>query len=118
MSSIGTGIATGVASVAQAAQQASRARDKNSGDVQKLARDEADRFEHQLQAAAQADDPDAELPDHQSLGYEQLYQDGDGQPASESPTDPEADEAPANQAPDAPMIGPQQPLYQHLDIKA
>ncbi|MEM7626001.1 MAG: hypothetical protein AAF333_10265 [Planctomycetota bacterium] len=118
MSSIGTGIATSVASVAQTAQQTARARDKRSGDAQRTAQEVADRFEQRLHAAGEANDPDAELPDHQAPGYEQLYlQDGDGEPLSE-PADPSAP-VPVVYGPAAPPpSAPEHPLYQHLDIQA
>lgn len=136
MSSIGTGVATSVASVSQTAQQTARARDKGRADVQRTAREEADRFDHKLQAAGEASDPDAELPDREAPGYEQLYlQDGDGDPLAESasPTEPDAAATDAaalpaldpgvygpHPAPGTPAPGnlPGHPLYQHLDIQA
>ncbi|MEM9916157.1 MAG: hypothetical protein AAF911_14470 [Planctomycetota bacterium] len=120
MSSIGTGIATGVAAVAQTAQQTARAKDNARSTAQRVAKDNADVFIERLQSAGQADDPDAELPDRQAAGYEQLYfQDGDG----ESLAPPIPADAPPAGAPDAAAesqapIAPGHPLYQHLDIQA
>lgn len=121
MSSIGTGIATSVASVSQTAQQTARARDKGRADVQRTARETADRFEQRANATGETSDPDAELPDHQAAGYEQLYlEDGDGEPLAEQ-------ETPGQPAPAEPVVygpaakppaPPEHPLYQHLDIKA
>lgn len=117
MSSIGTGtsVGTSVASVAHNAQQAARGRDKARGDIQRTAQEVTDRFELQAQAAGEASDPDAELPDHQAPGYEQLYgEDGDAQPAPDvaSEASPATDKATATDPPGA------DPLYQHLDVKA
>ena len=118
MSSIGTGVATSVAQVAQNAQQTASARDKSRADVQRTAQAEADRFEQRLHSAAQADDPGAELPDRQAPGYEQLYlHDGDGEPLAD-PSEPTADESPAYPPQYGPYPAPYAPLYQHLDIKA
>ncbi|MEM9420531.1 MAG: hypothetical protein AAGA25_15995 [Planctomycetota bacterium] len=119
MSSIGTGIATGVAAVAQTAQQTARNKDLVRNTQQRVAKDSADSFVESLQSAGQADDPDAELPDHQAPGYEQLYlHDGDGQPLA-TPQDPAAQ---PSQADSTGTYGttpqPGHPLYQHLDIKA
>jgi len=118
MSSIGTGIATGVAAVAQTAQQTARAQDKTRGTDQRVAQDSADTFVERLQSANQADDPGAELPDRQAAGYEQLYfQDGDGEPLAPSPQTPPAETT----MPDAPYTTaptPDHPLYQHLDVQA
>ncbi|MBB6430248.1 hypothetical protein [Algisphaera agarilytica] len=121
MSSIGTGIATGVAAVAQTAQQTARNKDLVRNTQQRVAKDNADSFVERLQSAGQADDPDAELPDHQAPGYEQLYlHDGDGEPISPDPLKPEAAER-SDKAPDISDQSPPppgHPLYQHLDIKA
>ncbi|MEM1108528.1 MAG: hypothetical protein AAGH99_07545 [Planctomycetota bacterium] len=118
MSSIGTGIATGVAAVAQTAQQTARAQDKVRSTNQRVARDTADAFVERLQSAGQADDPDAELPDRQAAGYEQLYlQDGDGE--SLAPPPPEITQETQDAAAAVPPpVAPGHPLYQHLDIKA
>ena len=124
MSSIGTGIATSVASVSQTAQQTARARDKSRADVQRTAQNDTDRFEQRLHAAGEANDPDAELPDRQAPGYEQLYlEDGDGEPLGPPETPEAPDGPPEAAAPSAaltygPAAGPEHPLYQHLDIQA
>lgn len=120
MSSIGTGIATSVASVSQTAQQTARARDKGRADVQRTVQEAADRFEERAHAAGEASDPDAELPDNQALGYEQLYlHDGDGEPLADDPeASPPAAEATIYGPAPGPPTGPEHPLYTHLDIKA
>jgi hypothetical protein len=125
MSSIGTGVAASVAQVAHNAQQTAKARDKSRADVQRAVQDDADRFEHRLHAAGQADDPDAELPDREAPGYEQLYlQDGDGQPLGPPDVPQDAIAPPPigiGLIPPAPpeVPGPPAfPLYQHLDIQA
>ncbi len=117
MSSIGTGIAAGVAAVAQTAQQTARAKDSVRNTAQRVAQDSADTFVERLQSAGQADDPDAELPDRQAPGYEQLYfQDGDGQPlAPPAPLSPAADDS---AVPPYAASAPGHPLYQHLDVQA
>ena len=120
MSSIGTGIATGVAAVAQTAQQTASAKANARSTAQRVAKDNADVFIERLQSAGQADDPDAELPDRQAAGYEQLYfQDGDGESlAPPTPADaPPAGPTEATADSQAP-IAPGHPLYQHLDIQA
>ncbi|MEO1237627.1 MAG: hypothetical protein AAFX76_12635 [Planctomycetota bacterium] len=118
MSTIGTGVAASVAQVAHNAQQAARARDKARADQTRAARDDGDRFEQRLASPSQADDPDAELPDRQAPGYEQLYfRDGDGEPL----VDPAASPPPATDPYTDPLGGPPlpgHPLYQHLDVKA
>lgn len=115
MSSIGTGIATGVAAVAQTAQQNARAKDSAHSTTQRVAKDSADLFVERLQSANQADDPDAELPDHQAPGYEQLYfQDGNGEPIS--PLIPPLSDAALPPEDSAPRL-PSHPLYQHLDVR-
>jgi hypothetical protein len=116
MSSIGTGIATSVAQVAQTARQSAAARDKARADVQRAAQAGSDQFAQRLRAAAEADDPDAELPDRPPLGYEQLYlSDGDGQPLADPPTLSPAEPDPAAVPSPHP---PHHPLYQHLDVTA
>lgn len=117
MSSIGTGIATGVAAVAQTAQQTARAKDKARSTSHRVADANRDEFVERLQSAAAAGDPDAELPDHQAPGYEQLYlHDGDGEPiAFQSAPAPELHPEPEAYGP---TPAPIHPLYQHLDIQA
>lgn len=127
MSSIGTGIAAGVAAVHQTARQTARSKDIARNADQHVAADKRDEFVERLASAAAAGDPDAELPDHQAPGYEQLYlHDGDGQPLAEAPS-PEAEaQTTTIISPDGtvaefllpPDPGPNHPLYQHLDIKA
>ncbi|MEM8738995.1 MAG: hypothetical protein AAGG38_11045 [Planctomycetota bacterium] len=127
MSSIGTGVAASVAQVAQNAQQSARAKDKARAGQDRVARDGADHFDQQLQSTTQADDPDAQLPDHQAPGYEQLYlHDRDGQPLA--PPRPLPGDTPPSAGLSEPNLtgfvtygpsaAPAHPLYQHLDIKA
>ncbi len=104
MSTIGTGIAAGVAQTAQNAQQVGRAQDSRRGEAARRAQDQAELFEERVYAPEQTEDSDGELPDRQAPGYERLY----GPPA---PADPPAEE-PADPSP------PEAPLYQHLDIEA
>ncbi len=118
MSHIGSDIAINAAQVAHNAQRAARAQDKGRADTQRTARQHGDKFVERLHAAAQADDPDAEMPDRQPLGYEQLYlQDPDGQPLADPPAPVEPDDLAElyHQLTDHP---PAHPLYQHLDITA
>lgn len=120
MSSIGTGIATGVAAVAQTAQQNARSKDSVRNTAQRVAQDSGDAFVERLQSPNQADDPGAELPDRQAAGYEQLYfQDGDGEPLG-PPTPTPEQLAAASQAAgsETPPLAPGHPLYQHLDVRA
>lgn len=127
MSSIGTGIATSVAQVAHNASRAARSQDKKSGDAARATAQEQDTFIQRLYAAGQTSDPDAELPDRQAPGYEQLYlQDGDGEPLADASTPGEPDHEPPQEPlllpPDALLYNarsrPEAPLYQHLDIQA
>ncbi|MEM9883565.1 MAG: hypothetical protein AAF800_11665 [Planctomycetota bacterium] len=116
MSSIGTGVAAGVASVAHNAQQSAKARDAARSAAERLRREAADTFVQRLQSAGQADDPDAELPDRQAPGYEQLYlRDIDGQPLGD-PSREVADTPYANLP--VPPPPPGHPLYEHLDVVA
>lgn len=133
MSSIGTGIAAGVAAVHQTARQTARTKDIARNTTHRVAADNRDEFVERLASAAAAGDPDAELPDHQAPGYEQLYlHDADGQPLAD-PT-PRGEETDAETHDDnhvATIVGPDgkvvefhlppeadSPLYRHLDIRA
>ncbi len=106
MSAIGTSYAAGVAQTAHAAQQVARQRDKartdRAGDQADFARLVAER----LDAPEDAADPDAELPDRQAPGYEQLYPLPEGETPAPSP-DPETD------APVTPVAD-----FQHIDVQA
>ena len=73
MSSFGTGPAAAAAQAAHNAQQLGRAKAKARFDRSAAAADHNDRFVKQLEAAAGADDPTADLPDHQAPAYEALY---------------------------------------------
>lgn len=118
MSVSGTGIAAAAAQAAHTAQKVGRSQDKNKADRTHAQDREADLFVHRLQAASEADDPDAELPDHQAPGYEQLYlYDAEGEPLADplAPLAPD-EQAPASHAPPpAPVEGT---LYHHIDIEA
>lgn len=125
MSSIGTGVATSVAQVAQNAQQTARARSKAGTDTQRAAQADAVLRLQRLQAPGAANDPDAELPDRQAPGYEQLYFTGpDGQPLPD-PHPLTSDPTPGGDLPDhaptvinyGPHAQPAFPLYQHLDVR-
>ena len=123
MSSIGTGVATSVAQVAQNAQQAGKARDKARADVHRTAQQAQLQRVARLRAPGAALDPDAELPDRQAPGYEQLYftaPDGQPLPDPHDPDDPpHAAEASAHDhmITYGPHAEPTFPLYQHLDVR-
>ena len=123
MSSIGTGVAASVAQVTQNAQQSAKAADKARGDTRRAAQTHAQQHVARLRAPGAALDPDAELPDRQAPGYEQLYFTGpDGQPLP----DPHLHDGQTHH-PDAeahphiiaygPHAEPTYPLYQHLDVR-
>ena len=116
MSSIAAGVASSVTGAAQQARQVGAARDKHRVDGQRAADHDADQFIQKLEASHAADDPDAELPDRQAPGYEQLYLcDPDGEPLGR-PGPPTADTYEAR--PDGSLVPPGYPLYQHLDVTA
>ena len=122
MSSIGTGVATSVAQVAQNAQQSAKARDKARTDGDRAAHAHATLAVARLQAPGAATDADAELPDRQAPGYEQLYfTDPHGQPLAPPLLD--AASLPPGHDPSetiltyGPHAEPTYPLYQHLDIR-
>lgn len=103
MSSIGTGIAAGLAQTAHQSQSVSRASDKRRAEASRQQAETNDRVEVQLRTGATAD-ADAELPDHQAAGYERLY-DG-GEPAEHPDADPQ------------PEDDGDRPLFDHVDIRA
>ncbi|MEM0913660.1 MAG: hypothetical protein AAGB29_06475 [Planctomycetota bacterium] len=113
MSIIGTGIAAGLAQTAHQSQAVSRAEDKRRAETTRQQEETADRIEALLQTGATAD-ADAELPDHQAAGYEQLYGDPEGErPARQESAADGAETDPAQQA-----DGPQRPLFEHVDVQA
>ena len=117
MSSIGTGIAMSVASVAHNARKAGESCDKQRTDAGRAAQRDGDQFLHKLEAAASAEDPDAELPDRQAPGYEQLYLlDSDGEPLGDPGPPPSAELYEAH--PDGTVGHADHPLYRHLDVTA
>jgi hypothetical protein len=107
MSVMGTGTAAAVAQTAHTAQKTARSQLKAGGDLDHARAAEQDQFIKKLTAASEADDPDAELPDHAAPGYEMLYD----QPQEAEPRDSDADQS------DSKTSEPE-PLYRHIDIQA
>ncbi|MEO0964366.1 MAG: hypothetical protein AAFY08_04530 [Planctomycetota bacterium] len=105
MSSIGTGIAAGLAQTAHQSQSVSRAADKRRAETIRQQAETNDRVEVQLRTGATAD-ADAELPDHQAPGYERLY--GQGEPGESH----EPDTA------DVPEADGDLPRFDHVDVRA
>ncbi|XAM00862.1 hypothetical protein OT109_05635 [Phycisphaeraceae bacterium D3-23] len=90
MSTIGTGIAAGVANTTQqakqavqqrSAEQAQRADSEKSADKVKIS---------QLQGAAATRDADQDMPDQAPPGYEDLYGHGDAEPPQDETAQDEA----------------------------
>jgi len=111
MSSIGTGIAAGVAQTAQQSQSVSRSADKRRAEAARQQEETNDRVDQLLKAGETAD-ADAELPDHQSAGYEQLY-DEHGRPTGDG-HEQDAEASPDSGADE----DDDRPLYDHVDVKA
>ncbi|MEM1353947.1 MAG: hypothetical protein AAGC44_09140 [Planctomycetota bacterium] len=89
MSIIGTGIAAGVANTANQAQQAGRADNARSA-AQAERSAQTDKLTlTQLHGTGSARDTDEDLPDQQAPGYEDLYQEGDGEERPAQPAPPE-----------------------------
>ena len=118
MSQINHHIASSVAQVQHNAAHTAKARDRRRADTRHAAQAHADRFEKQLNSPQQADDPDAQLPDRQAPGYEQLYlEDPEGKPIAPASLD-QSTYLYASPGAHLPAAKPTFPLYQHLDIQA
>ncbi len=113
MSTISTSVAAGVAQSAHNAQQVSRQRDKARND---RAADQAEfskLMTERLHAPEDAEDPDAELPDRQAPGYEQLYDlPHDLPPGAVPPNGPDAVDS-ADATPPTPVAD-----FHHIDVQA
>lgn len=126
MSTIGTGIAAGVANAGQTAR--SQTATQSGRDAQRA--DHANQTDKltlsQLHDASAARDTDQDMPDGQAQGYENLYDDaGETHEESANPNDQIHDaDAPASSPADTalqPSYGPgyaDHPLLHALDVKA
>ena len=124
MTSIGTGIAAGVANATSAA----RTQTANQSGREAQRADHAQQTDKltltQLHDAGAARDTDQDLPDQQAPGYEDLYH-GEAQPQDDNSNDQIHDaDAPTSSEtgiPLPPSYGPgakDHPLFHALDIKA
>lgn len=126
MSTIGTGIAAGVANATTAA----RTQTANQSGREAQRADHAGQTDKltitQLHDASAARDTDEDLPDQQAPGYEDLYH-GEGKAEEEDPNandqihDADAPASSESGIPLAPSYGPgakDHPLFHMLDVKA
>jgi hypothetical protein len=109
MSSIGTGMAAGLAQTAQQSQRLSRAGDQRRTQAAQQQDETNERVDRLLKAGETAD-ADAELPDRGSAGYEQLYR--QPRPDDTASDDTEPADASADRGHDEP------PRFEHVDVKA
>lgn len=94
MSTIGTGIAAGVANTTQQAKQAVQQRSAEQAQRASSA-SQSDKVKiSQLQGAAATRDSDQDLPDQQAPGYENLYGQGDAEHPHQHTAEEEADQQP------------------------
>lgn len=100
MSIIGTGIAAGVANTAHQAQQTGRADSARSAAQSERAGQTDKLTLTQLHGTGATRDTDQDLPDSQTPGYDNLYDQGDG----EHPEKQEDQESQADQDKEAPEL--------------
>ena len=126
MSTIGTGIAAGVANTGQAAR--TQAATQSGREAQRASSaEQTDKVTlTQLHDAGAARDTDEDLPDGQAPGYEDVYGDAQGEDEQDNLNDQIHDQdappsSPTNLSPQ-PIYGPagqeDLPLFHELDIKA
>lgn len=136
MSSIGTGIAAGVAQTTQTSQQVSRQRDKRRADNKSQLKELRDSFEIHMRAVDEGDEPDTpaqlhidqDVPEHlrknavekepREEAVEPYQQESGQQPIQQSATHEQAQAKPKADPLPPPVMGPDSALYHHLDLEA
>lgn len=115
----GTGVAAGVAQTALQAQQVARRLDGQRTEQAEARRREVERMRAAAEMLGATEDADAELPDRQAPGYENLFGDRVPEPAYRPEPHSEAGEAPATaEAGHRGDLNQPPPLYRHLDVRA